>query len=225
MESKSGVKRILLFRHPEALKNLHDKHGGSGESLTPNGLRASTNIAEYLNQYLNYRTLLIGHNVLQVTETIDVIEDINSTFRVLIDNRLRGINLGILSGLSRKQAMIKFPKYAQKLEDWRKGNLKINELNIPEAEKINKFKDRVESAFFEILKKRYSIFIFILTRSTLIMIHNLLTLKTDFDFSKYKVYDFKNSSLTEWSGKLNQQYILLSFNQTSYLNEYRILDR
>lgn len=177
-------RRILLLRHCEAQKNVEDRHGGSGTSLTSKGFFQCSLIAEYLaKEYSTTNKLkLIGHNVPQVKSVVKHLSE-KLDITPIWEEGLRGINLGVLAGLSRKEALQQWPEAAQRLELWRKKKMRIDQLNIPEAEPLDKFKSRVESVLKKWLNMRnWILLIAVCTHSTLIMLVNLIKLWGRFSY-------------------------------------------
>lgn len=212
---------ILLIRHPEAKKNIEDRHGGEGSALTKLGIRQCNSIARYIkdNFFRIPKPVLFWHRVLQVEETAKILEKKIKTIPVW-DERLKGINLGSISGLSREKAIKKSPEAAERLELWRKGELQISQLNLPNAEPVDQFKERMES----LLNDWFSLpdaklIISICTRSALIMLVNLINLGNSFSYSKYKVYNFDNASITQidMSGS-NTEIVKLNYLKHLYEN-------
>jgi broad specificity phosphatase PhoE len=110
----------------------------------------------------------------------------------------QGISLGVLAGLSRDEALLNYPEAAQRLELWRKGCLKIDKLLIPSAEPVDSFKERVAKVLNEwVACNSHPTIVAVCTRSTLIMMTNLITLADTFSYSQYRVYEFIEGSLTE----------------------------
>lgn len=196
--SPSEGSTLFLVRHPEAAKNVEDRHGGKGSVLTTRGRLQCVNVGRYFQKRLRNKPkpLLIGHEVQQVLETLDELATALATDYV-IDERLRGIDLGVLAGLSKEEAARRWPEAASRLEEWRIGARDIDQLNIPGAEDVYSFRTRVDAALAEIVQAAQSRAVIpILTRSTLIMIINLVRLREDFDFCAYRLYEFDPAGLT-----------------------------
>ena len=211
---------ILLIRHPEANKNLADQHGGAGTSLTVNGRAHCKFIASYiLSKYQPIiNTVLVGHKIVQVQETTDILGHL-LCINPIWEERIRGLNLGVLAGLARDEALLRWPASAKRLEKWRNGHIKINELNIPYAELLVEFKNRIESTLNDWVEMfEAKLIIVVCTRSSLIMLVNLLKLSSSFSYDLYKPYDFEAGSITEIQIK-NSTPKIISFNNTEYLND------
>jgi len=213
------VRKLYLIRHVESLKNIRDEHGGLGDSLSNEGKEQCKKICLLLkNEKLERKTTtLFWSSNPQVSETAKIIIKKNF-YKSICDDRLRGINLGVLSGLSRAEALEKFPEPAKKLEKWRQNKLKINKLNIPNAENVLEFYKRVKSLIEDRIISSMTPYIVIIgTRSTMIMIVNLFLLGEKFNFNDYKNYDFDCGSITKFifqKGKAKLEYL----NITDFLN-------
>jgi broad specificity phosphatase PhoE len=193
------MRRLLLIRHAQALKNVEDRHGGGGTALTDIGRSQCDSIIHHLRRVITCdvgSSLLIGHRIPQVCETVQYFQS-GLGVPTLWDERLRGIDLGVLSGLSRYEADQRWPDVAARLELWRRGQLKINELNIPGAENIDHFRERVQGALNDWLAMDIANIIAVSTRSALIMLVNLVTLAGSFSYDHYRVYEFPEASITE----------------------------
>ena len=211
---------ILLVRHAEAQKNLEDRHGGGGTPLTKKGVKQCAAIAQYiLDEYAPLeRCLLVGHAVPQVKECV---EFLSNTLHISLiwDERLRGIDLGVLAGLSREEAAKRWPEAARRLDLWRRGQWRIDRLEIPNAEPINEFRHRVEEMLTEWLKMQdVNLLIVVSTRSTLIMLVNLIRLADKFRYEYYRVYNFAPASITKVvvQGSVPR---IVSMNWTDHLND------
>ena len=193
-----SVRTILLVRHAEAQKNVEDRHGGPGTPLTPDGVTQCELLARFVRTELGSsgRCLLVGHPVPHVEQTLSLLSNhlgLDST----LDARLKGIDLGPLAGLSRDEATERFPVEAARLEMWRAGKLSIGDLLLPDAEPVEHFEGRVRSALEGWLSAAgMDAVVAVCTRSTLIMLVNLVKLGVDFCYERYAVYDFLPASVT-----------------------------
>ena len=189
---------LFLVRHPEAVKNIEDRHGGKGSVLTTHGRLQCVNLGRFFQERFRNKPepLLIGHEVQHVLETLDKLGTALATDYVT-DERLRGIDIGVLAGLSKEEASRRWPESAAHLEEWRIGARGIDRLSISGAEDVDNFRTRVDAALAAMVQAaRSRAVISILTRSTLIMIINLVRLRENFNFSAYRRYEFDPASLT-----------------------------
>ncbi len=190
---------ILLIRHSEAKKNIADQHGGEGTSLTNRGLKQSESIAQYIlseHQPL-LRTILVGHKITHVKETTEFLSQ-ELSIKPIWEERIRGLDLGVIAGLSREDAAKQWPEAAERLEKWRKSQLRIDHLDIPYAEPLRDFENRIKNTLYDwIDMNEAKLIIAICTRSTLIMLVNLIELYTSFSYKHYKPYVFEAGSITQ----------------------------
>jgi broad specificity phosphatase PhoE len=193
------TRTFLLLRHPEAWKTVEDRHGGEGTNLTSKGFQQCDAITHYIltNHGPVHNAALVGHRAPQVHATVQHLS-MKLGIRPTWDERLHGIGLGVLSGLSRAEAVEQWPNEAKRLELWRKGKLSIDDLRIPQAEPFDKFHKRVESVLADWLSMTgVSPLVAVCTRSVLIMLVNLIELADEFNSKRYRVYDFHPGSITE----------------------------
>lgn len=212
---------ILLVRHPEARKNVEDRHGGEGTDLTERGIHHCEDISRYvINTYSPLdQSLLVGHNAQQVRDTVERLGALLG-IKPLYDQRLVGLNFGALSGLSRAEAMQQWPDAALRLELWRQGQLRIDELNIPQGEDLIVFKNRVESLLRNWIEMPdINLIIAVCTTSTLIMLVNLIELGALFSYQLYKVKEFNPGSITKVEFTESQPRIVI-INQIEHLSKY-----
>lgn len=212
------MRAIYAIRHAEAQKSIRDVHGGEGTPLTSRGRKQCSLIAKQLISRLDARDrcLLVGHQIPQVRETVSILAE-TLKLPTVWDERLRGISLGVLAGLSRADAEQLWPDAAERLELWRQGKLAIDSLNIPNAESVNQFRTRIEEMWSDWLKMTdVDVLIPICSRSALIMIVNLIRMGKDFNYTDYKPFVFGTGSLTRF-------YVLEGASEIRYLDR-RILD-
>jgi len=208
------MQRLYLVRHPEAEKNVRDSHGGCGSALTNCGYRQLEDLINYFSIYTNAATIIYGHWVQQVRYSAEKLHyALNAP--LTWDDRLRGIHLGVLSGLTREEAERRYPEDAARLEGWRQGTLPIHRLNIQGAEPLRCFRERVEAVYREWLTLGDVTIVAVLTRSTLIMLTNLVHLGSQFSYDNYKVYDFASGSITLVEDNHNPRVVFL--NSTAHL--------
>lgn len=192
------TRTLILIRHPEAQKNIEDRHGGGGSLLTEAGLRQCERIAQYLHTEfdLSAGCILVGHRVPHVEETV---QRLSSLLEVVPtwDERLCGLNLGVLAGLSRSEAAVRWPEAARRLELWRAGQLTMDKLNIPGGEAVDLFKERTEHLLKDWLGPTSPrLVVAVCTRSTLIMLVNMIELGADFTYARYRSLTFTSGSIT-----------------------------
>jgi broad specificity phosphatase PhoE len=190
---------ILLIRHGEATKNLEDRYGGAGTGLTKQGINQCFETGNYIRATYSCPRpwTIIGHEVSQVRETAMVIGTLLGV-EPRLDPRLRGIHLGVLSGLSSAEAVHRWPAAARNLDEWRSGHLSIGQVSVPGAEPLCQFKARLQSLFLELLNDRvHPLTIAVSNRSALTMIFNIVRMWGQFSYDDYRFQDFSPASITE----------------------------
>jgi broad specificity phosphatase PhoE len=191
--------RIFLFvRHAEATKNVLDIQGGSGTHLTLNGRKQAIIAARVIREafHLSKKPLVFCPKVPQGLETA-IIVGRYLKIRPRFDERLRGKHIGVLAGLSRSEALLRYPKAAQRLEKFRAGEIAGNQTRTPGAEPLKLFMSRVKSLLSDwIDRKNNDLIVGVCSRSILIMLANLVELGDSFSFGRYKFYDFTPCSFT-----------------------------
>lgn len=200
-------KRFCFVRHGESIKNINEVHGGDGYSLTNKGKQECFDLVKKIKSYDHkyHNKLVVGHNVKQVTETINIFvsklccDSIN-------DDRIRGIHLGIANGKSKDELKIISPLDAKNLELWRSKKLTISELKVTGMEPIDSFYERINNFLkYCYCSEKYNLFIVVCTTSVMIMIVNLYLLGDEFSFNQYRhikinpadffCYDYNNNKM------------------------------
>ena len=179
------------------MKNIQDRHGGDGTALTPEGITQARVMRTRLSQRIGDRQTVVGyHDVPQVRETVAIVAG-ELSWSLTRDERLRGLNLGTLAGLTRSEASISHPDAAARLEKWRAGGISITDLQLPDAEPVAAFESRVRLALDDLIQTA-DVVIAVVTRSTFIMVTNILTLFDSFSYDEYKPYAMANAAISEW---------------------------
>jgi broad specificity phosphatase PhoE len=215
-----SISRIILIRHAHSQKNAEDRHGGQGRELTEQGRKELEKLHRYLKSQLCIKTPIIYHAPIAQAEF--TAHYLNSSFSTIdhTDQRIRSLNLGILSGLSREEAATRYPGPAKRLEEWRNGNLRIEELNIPQSEVFHNFWERGVSFLEEMLLRRNydGDLIIVGTRSILILLTNILLQDTFLVSKPYTVFEFNNCGVTvfRYLGQLKAE--LICQNETKFLD-------
>lgn len=192
------VQRVALVRHAHSEKNEEDRHGGPGRQLTELGRRQLISLSEFLKGDLGMRLPFIASSgKQQVHETATWLANSLSCNSV-VDSRLEPLGLGVVAGLSRAEAAVQHPSVADRFERWRKGELTIEDLEIPEGESFEEFWERGLSFLREYLHESssYEELVIVGTRSILILILNIMLRRTELKLARYSVFDFDNSGVT-----------------------------
>lgn len=189
---------IALVRHAEATKNVEARHGGPGTPLTSTGSAQCSAIAAQLYRAGVPPTVVLTHSaVAHVAETASLVGK-SGGWRVCPDTRLDGVQLGVLAGLSHAEAMRHHPAAAARLDAWRRGQASVMDLEIPDAEPIDRFERRVRAALVDLLVTDHAVVV--ATRSVLTMMTHLLRLGDGFSYADYLPIEFPNASVSLWNG-------------------------
>lgn len=185
--------KILFLRHGESYKNLQGIHGGRGQCLTEKGVQEVKSILSKIqdNSFDKTNTIIFGNNSQQVKETINIFTS-NFNFNPIIDDRIRGIYLGVADGVSRKYLEKYYPNDLMKLDLWNAKKISISELEVTGMEKVNDFYNRVID-FIHSCKNNQdtNTFVVVCTTSIMIMIINLIALGEKFNYESYYHYAVK----------------------------------
>ncbi|MCB0742556.1 MAG: histidine phosphatase family protein [Ignavibacteriae bacterium] len=210
---------LFFIRHSESFKSKEDRHGGKGLPLTEQGKNDTVELVRFLSvtERLDFKdSFLYCSDLIQVIETARIIEvEANCQFEV--SSAVKNISLGILDGLSKKEAMEKYPSIADKLEKWRTGEINIDEFTIPEAETMEDFYKRIFFFVNSVVDKKKNVVV-IGTRSVGVALTNIFTnFFPEIIKSEYQRYLFDPSSVSKYSfsdGKTSVAYL----NKTDFLN-------
>jgi broad specificity phosphatase PhoE len=192
---------LILTRHAESRKNLRDEHGGKGDTLTPRGRRQlrtiAKNIMEVVDEFSIPLSRLYYSDIVQVSETATYLSA-KLKLPALADSRIAPLDLGMLGGLSRRQARETDPLAAERMEKWRRGDLDILELNLPGGESVNHFWLRGNKFLKEVVANQSSAVV-VSSRSALIMLLNMLLGRRPTIPGDYHAWIFANVSLAAFS--------------------------
>ncbi|MBR9702268.1 histidine phosphatase family protein [Candidatus Pacearchaeota archaeon] len=211
--------RIFFIRHAESIKSVEDRHGGGGHPLT---LQGKEDVLDLIDWLINVEKIeiescmLFCSNLTQVKETGAIISS-KLNIPISIDDRLKNIYLGILDGLSTKEAETKYPNVANRLTLWREQKLSIEEVNIPQSESLKQFYDRIYEFLEELFLSKVEDVVIVGTRSVGVAITNIIKSRlSSFDGKKYVRYNFDPGSASlYYISKIKSSVIYL--NTTSYL--------
>lgn len=188
---------LILFRHPESYKNRRDEHGGRGDHLTKEGKIQLKNAIKILKREITKNAIKIEKvyhwNVPQQAEAAVEI----SKFLLVptaTDRLIRPLNLGLLGGLSRAEAIKMYPNAAKRLELWRKGEIEITDLNLPKADSPKAFWNRGRRFITKVIDSEEST-ILVLSRSSMILFFNMLQGRSMYKKGQYLAWDFENCSM------------------------------
>jgi broad specificity phosphatase PhoE len=183
---------LILVRHGESLKNLADKHGGNGDSLTDLGERQIKVFYELVKN-LNIPQIRIHcSNVHQAVESATIVAKFFG-IEAIVDERIRPLDIGVLNGLSKAEAKSRYPESANLMESWRNGELEIRQLIIPNAESLDLFWERGVS-FIDSIKNTEGVNVVVGTRSILTLLISILLKRDTSIGGGYKSIEIPNGT-------------------------------
>lgn len=184
--------KVHVVRHAECYKNLIGIPGGEGASLTPAGLIQANKVGQVLRHRLADKATLIASPTMQTVETAAIIGQclgIGSEVEPLFAS----IDLGVLSGVSIKEASVRFPASSASMDKWRSNSSEIAELRIDGMERPWKFYNR---GLRGILKYRNcDELIVCATTSIMILMSHMSKKVTPHSGEGYKSLDFTNTEV------------------------------
>jgi len=133
--------KIYLIRHGQTTGDIEDRYGGTyDDELSDEGLIQTYDLA---NKLVNSGIqILFCSPLIRAQQTAKILKSkLNCEIKTIKDLRERNKN-GILTGMIRKEANIKYPKLVEKLKDYRS--------QIPGAESQDDFAKRIKIVFMEI---------------------------------------------------------------------------
>ena len=133
--------KIYLIRHGQTTGDIEDRYGGTyDDELSDEGLIQTYDLA---NKLVNSGIqILFCSPLIRAQQTAKILKSkLNCEIKTIKDLRERNKN-GILTGMIRKEANIKYPKLVEKLKDYRS--------QISGAESQDDFAKRIKIVFMEI---------------------------------------------------------------------------
>lgn len=183
---------IILLRHGESYKNLKSIHGGPGERLTPKGVFQTQSVAQKIkDSFPSDNISVFSNKSIHTSETATILSDCLNVKNHILD-QLLPLNMGVFSGLSDTEMKSCYPDNYESLLLWRKREIEISQLNIPEMENLYDFWKRGETALESATGK---VNIFVLTNSLFILFVNILLGRSLNKGSGYKHVSIKNCDM------------------------------
>jgi broad specificity phosphatase PhoE len=210
---------VLIVRHAEAFKTLKAVHGGAGTSLTEQGQRDTIALGGFIKETFEGHIsngVIYSSLVPQVLQTGQLLAKLLG-ISLVTTNLIRNINMGILDGLSDEKAQELYPAEMARLAKWRAGELPVEQIQIPGAESILEFKERVKSVISRAFETGASPLIFIVTRSVGIAILNLLLEQSELRGKGYTRFRMDPCSATLVIGTEIGHYTLEFVNRSDFL--------
>lgn len=198
IQLKSDTLRLVVMRHAETDYNLRQKLVGSLDvELSDNGRKQASKAAENLSEL--GVDFIIASPLKRALETAQIINN-KLNIEIVVDDRFRERNFGILEGLSWQEFANKYPDIAA-----HPGNSEKRQEYLPEGESITEVNQRVKLGLASLYKKYAGKSILLVTHQGIIrLIRRLVseeteaeTLKSEFENSEYKEILIKEDSLDQ----------------------------
>ncbi len=134
--------KIYLIRHGQTTGDIEDRYGGAyDDELSGEGIIQTHNLADKLSN--SGIKILFCSPLIRAQQTAKILKSkLDCEMTTIKDLKERDKN-GILTGMIRKEAKIKYPKLVEKLKDYRS--------QIPGAESQDDFAERIKKVFDEII--------------------------------------------------------------------------
>lgn len=134
--------KIYFIRHGQTTGDIEDRYGGAyDDELSDEGIIQTHNLADKLGN--SGIQILFCSPLIRAQQTAKILESkLNCEIKTVKDLRERNKN-GILTGMTRKEAQIKYPKLVEELKDYRS--------QIQGAESQEDFTKRIKKVFTEII--------------------------------------------------------------------------
>lgn len=137
--------KILLIRHGETTGDLEDRYGGFyDDHLTEKGRSQLSETAKKLKGV--DVEIIFSSSLMRAKESAEIINKVLQTEVVFLDG-LRERNYGVLSGLTKTEALEKYPEVVELHNDYNNTD--------PEGESFVDFNNRVLRTFANIIDKPY----------------------------------------------------------------------
>ena len=134
--------KIYLIRHGQTTGDVEGRYGGSyDDELSDQGVIQANKLADKLNN--SNIEILFCSPLIRAQQTAKILKSkLNCEIKTIQDLQERNKN-GILTGMTKKEAELKYPDLAQKVKDYRN--------QITGAESQEDFIKRIKKAFLEVI--------------------------------------------------------------------------
>ncbi len=133
--------KIYLIRHGQTTGDVEDRYGGAyDDELSDKGKTQTHELAKKLDR--SGMQILFCSPMIRAQQTANILKaKLDCEIKTIDDLKERNKN-GILTGMTRKEAIIKHPELVEKLRDYRN--------QIQGVESQDDFVDRIKKAFTEV---------------------------------------------------------------------------
>lgn len=123
---------LVLARHGHCVKNIEKRHGGAGSPLTETGRNQAQMLAAELARRGIFPSEILIVERPQCIETGGILA-LELGGPPLAPLAFEPFFLGVLAGLTEDECTTRYPTLAQDMIRYRRGEIEIAEVNIPEA--------------------------------------------------------------------------------------------
>lgn len=140
--------KIYVIRHGQTTGDVENRYGGSyDDHLTAKGVKQAQELAERMGSF--GIEVIYSSPYIRAQETAKILQDLIGVEVKTVENLRERNQNGILSGMIKQEAALKYPQLVEQLKD--------RFATIEGAEDYQKFKERVTNAFTEIENSGYEI--------------------------------------------------------------------
>lgn len=134
--------KIYLIRHGQTTGDVEDRYGGAyDDELTDKGVTQTQELSNKLGN--SGIQILFSSPLKRAQQTAEILKaKLSCEIKTINDLRERNKN-GILTGMTKDEAKVKYPELVEQLKDYRS--------QIEGAESQNDFAERIKSVFTEII--------------------------------------------------------------------------
>jgi len=134
--------KIYLIRHGQTIGDVEDRYGGAyNDELTDEGKAQAQDLADKLSD--SGIQILFCSPLKRAQQTAEILNaKLGCKIKTVHDLRERNKN-GILTGMTKGEAIIKYPEFVEKLKDYKS--------QIEGAESQDDFAERIKKAFTEVI--------------------------------------------------------------------------
>ena len=184
--------KTILIRHAQSYKNLNDIHGGNGGSLTPGGIEQAHLLAGLFDFFTMGNASVFSPENIQCVETAEIIaKKLGQPVKFTKD--LKPLNLGVLHGKTNEYAKKNHPEAYKSMQSWRKGEIDIKQLDIPQMENVNDFWARGQKVLKQATDPRTNIIV--CTNSLFILLSHIMLGNDPKKGNDYKHIDVDNCDM------------------------------
>ena len=183
-------KTFVFIRHAESAKNLKDVTGGKGDVLTEAGARSAEALAKtLLARFPHGRKKVYASDTVQTVETA---ETLARAFGVpfTVESELRAAHFGAFTGLTTQEILERFPQEYVRLDLWRRREIDVTQLKIPDMEDPVSAWERVMA--FLSAQEEDAVHFVVCTRSIMVLIINFVQGNRPIAGGNYKHVEVKN---------------------------------